>query len=90
MLGYLMWTTDRPAALARARTTTANPGITRNQRPAVTAATVPGRRHPAPPPSRHRHPARQPGRPALLAPKLAACCKIAMSIAMGYMLILML
>jgi Domain of unknown function (DUF5134) len=93
MLGYLMWTTDRLATLARARTATANPGITRNQRPAVTAAAAPGRRHPAGPPAepgatatRHGNPA---GRP-MLAPKLAACCKIAMSIAMGYMLILML
>jgi hypothetical protein len=60
MIGYIVWTTDRLTALARAgRTAGAGPG--------------PGRDH-------------QP----LLAPRLAACGKIAMSITMGYMLLLML
>lgn len=36
--------------------------------------------------TRHTDPASR----AILAPKLAACCKIAMGIAMGHMLILML
>jgi len=34
--------------------------------------------------------ARATAAPPMLAPKLAACCKIAMSITMGYMLIVML
>ena len=56
MVGYLVWTTDRLTALARAGTAAAKPG-------------------------------RETG---LLAPKLAACGKIAMGVTMGYMLILML
>ena len=91
MLGYIVWTTDRLTTLARARTTTADPDISRDP-----PAQGHGPRGSGPPPpgqrpghaQRHRNPAR-PGRP-LLAPKLAACGKIAMSIAMGYMLILML
>jgi hypothetical protein len=67
MLGYIVWTTDRLASLARARTATEGPGRTR------AAGTRPGD---------------QAGRPAL-APGLAACGKLAMSITMGYMLILM-
>ena len=89
MLGYLVWTTDRLTTLARARTTAANPGITRNHRPTVAAAGAPGR-HTASPPAPPSATAPRPDNPAgrsLLAPKLAACCKIAMSIAMGYMLI---
>ena len=93
MIGYIIWTTDRLTTLARAKTTTASPGLTRSHLPNVTTAAAPGRPSPAAAsatPSgtgtRHGDPA---GRP-MLAPKLAACCKIAMSIAMGYMLILML
>jgi Domain of unknown function (DUF5134) len=92
MAGYIVWTTDRLTTLARAKTT-ANPGIIRNHQPKVTVAAVPGRHNPARAPAtpsaagtRHDNPADRP----MLAPKLAACCKIAMSIAMGYMLILML
>lgn len=55
MAGYIVWTTDRLTALARA------------------AANRPG----------------SPAGRAMLAPKLAACAKIAMSLTMGYMLILM-
>jgi uncharacterized protein DUF5134 len=91
MLGYLVWTTDRLTTLARATTTAANPGITRNHRATVMAAAAPG--HPGRAPATPSATATRPGNPAgrpLLAPKLAACCKIAMSIAMGYMLILML
>jgi hypothetical protein len=90
MAGYIIWTTDRLATLARAKTTTAaSPGLTRDHPPAGTAAAAPGRLGPAAPSgtgTRHSNPAGQ----TMLAPKLAACCKIAMSIAMGYMLILML
>jgi len=93
MAGYIVWTTDRLTSQARARTAAANPGITQTHQPQVTLAAAPSRPSPAGPPAtpdvtgtRHQNPA---GRPTL-APKLAACCKIAMSIAMGYMLILML
>ena len=93
MLGYLVWTTDRLTTLARASTTTATPGITRDPPPKVTAAAAPGRHHPGSAPAAPSATTTRPGSPAgrpPLAPKLAACCKIAMSIAMGYMLILML
>ena len=53
MIGYIMWTTDRLAALARARTAPAGDGG------------------------------------PVLAPKLAACGKLAMGITMGYMLLVM-
>jgi hypothetical protein len=89
MVGYIIWTTDRLATQARTKTTTASPGLTRDHPPAGTAAAAPGRPSPAVPSStRTRHP--NPASQAILAPELAACCKIAMSIAMGYMLILML
>jgi hypothetical protein len=57
MVGYVVWTTDQLASMARART-------------AVTAAW-------------HQHA----GASLMLAPRLAACYKIAMGITMGYMLI---
>jgi hypothetical protein len=75
MLGYIVWTTDRLASLARARAATEGPGRDG------------GRRPPAPPAG--TRPGDQAGRPAL-APGLAACGKLAMSITMGYMLIAML
>src|SRR5215471_6966616 len=61
MLGYIVWTTDRLASLARARIAAAGPGR--------------GRRSPAAPP--------------VAPPGLATCGKLAMNIAMGYMLFLM-
>jgi hypothetical protein len=90
-LGYAAWTTDRLTSLARA--TTAAPA----QRAAYHRALLPGttsapaaRLQVAPGTSGAvsvlEHP---PGSP-MLAPRLAACYKIAMSIAMGYMLIQML
>lgn len=93
MLGYIVWTTDRLATLTRARTTTANPQANRNPQPAAAV--------PAAAPPRHAddalaaqatsmtHRGQLTSTPAL-APKLAALGKIAMSITMGYMLILML
>ncbi len=81
MIGYIIWTTDRLATLARAKATTASPRVTRDH-PAVAAAPA----EPSGTRPRHGNLAGQ----AMLAPKLASCCKIAMSIAMGYMLILML
>jgi hypothetical protein len=92
MAGYVIWTTDRLATLVSTKTTTASTGPTRGHPPTATAATAPGQPSAAAAPAtasstrtQHRGPAGQ----AMLAPKLAACCKIAMSIAMGYMLILM-
>jgi hypothetical protein len=76
MLGYVLWAIDRLAVLSRA-TAAAMP------RPA--AAGTPG----PPIPGTTADPRRPPGRTAL-APRLAACYKIAMAITMGYMLILML
>jgi hypothetical protein len=87
MLGYIVWTTDRLSSLARAKATAAGPGGTRDHRSpaAVEAAARPhDTGSAASPPARED----QAGRP-VLAPRLAACGKIAMSIAMGYMLLLM-
>jgi len=64
ILGYLVWTTDRLASAARARTVAADPAVNWDHRSRVIAVPV-------------------------LAPRLAAFTKIAMSITMGYMLILM-
>jgi Domain of unknown function (DUF5134) len=94
MLGYIMWTTDQLASLARARTSTQAPtGAT--QRRAL--LTVPAGGHAATTAGAPEAPAAagmpRPGpaaRHALLAPGLAAFGKIAMGVTMGYMLILML
>jgi hypothetical protein len=93
MISYIIWTTDRLATLARAKATAASPGLSRDHPPATADAAVPGPPSPAAAPAipsgtgtRRGDPPSEP----MLAPKLAACCKIAMSIAMGYMLILML
>jgi hypothetical protein len=81
MLGYIVWTTDRLAALVRARTT---PALARTGAPpagadgAASTLAGPGTQHGS-----------QTGG-AVLTPALAACGKLAMSITMGYMLILML
>jgi Domain of unknown function (DUF5134) len=91
MIGYALWTADQLTALVRARAVT--PGLARNQAGTRAGAAAPvggavtkdaaaatgvlqGLSHP-------------PGSPAL-APRLAACYKIVMGLAMGYMLILML
>jgi uncharacterized protein DUF5134 len=81
MLGYIVWTTDRLAALARARTT---PALARTAMPARDADGAAG----TPAGAGTRHGSQADG--AVLAPTLAACGKLAMSITMGYMLILML
>jgi hypothetical protein len=81
MVGYIVWTTDRLASLARAR---AIPSQARKGAPppvaggAVSVPAAAGVQH-----------ENQAGG-ATLAPTLAACGKLAMSITMGYMLILML
>jgi hypothetical protein len=89
MLGYVLWTLDRLAGLSRAMTTATarGTGVTWSPRPAVTApagALVPGQ--PAPATTAYGH---SPGT-AALAPRAAACYKIAMAITMGYMLVMML
>ena len=93
MLGYVIWTTDRLTTLTRARTAAparsaawdharipVTPGAvavaTTQDTTGTSGATGTWRGHPA-------------GSP-MLAPRLAASYKIAMSIAMGYMLIQML
>jgi hypothetical protein len=99
MLGYIVWTTDRLTTLARAKTTAANPGLSRAHQPSIpilAAAPTHDAAHPTGAPAATMT---RPGEQALygeqadrppLAPKLAACGKIAMGITMGYMLIMML
>jgi hypothetical protein len=93
MLGYIMWTTDQLASLARASITTPRQvGAVQHQ----AMVTVPsgGRAasmvRAADPPDTAVMPQQAAANQALLAPKLAAFGKIAMGITMGYMLILML
>jgi Domain of unknown function (DUF5134) len=93
MLGYLVWTTDRLTSLARAKPTAANPGQNRHhQSPVGTGVTAASHDAAGAPSTGGAATAPrlvQAGGP-VLAPKLAACGKIAMSLTMGYMLILML
>jgi hypothetical protein len=90
MLGYVLWAIDRLAVLSRAPAA-ATPRQAAAARPSLAALTVPAAAGilgpPGPGPT--ADPRRPPGRTAL-APRLAACYKIAMAITMGYMLILML
>jgi hypothetical protein len=91
MLGYMVWTTDRLASLARARIAAAGPGRSRGRRspaavPVAVTAHVAGDA-PGTSAAGTRHGGRAGG--PVLAPGLATCGKLAMSIAMGYMLILM-
>ena len=91
MVGYIVWTTDRLASLARAKAT---PPLAQEAEPphgaggAVSTPDGAGIR-PGKPDGPAIRPGNQPGRP-VLAPTLATCGKLAMSITMGYMLILML
>jgi hypothetical protein len=90
MLGYVLWAIDRLAVLSRTPAA-ATPRLAGATRPPLAALTVPttagilGPSGPGPTADSRR----PPGRTAL-APRLAACYKIAMAITMGYMLILML
>jgi len=85
MLGYIVWTTDRlTSRTAQPTTATAARSGTGEHRSPLAAA---GTR--APDAASTLGPDDQAGTPAL-APRLAACTKIAMSLTMGYMLILML
>jgi hypothetical protein len=87
MIGYVLWTADQLTAPRRATAVTAS-GEARGQRRTPVTASAEGTRDAAagaaPPGRSHRA-----GGP-VLAPRLAACSKIAMGISMGYMLILML
>jgi hypothetical protein len=76
MLGYIVWTTDRLTALARAKAATADLGADRDRLPSAAAPAAAG------------PPAGDAAAWPMLAPKLAACGKLAMGITMGYMLIL--
>lgn len=94
MLGYILWTTDQLASQARARPTTPRAART-PQHPALVTVSSAG--HAASITSSRDTPEAisTPGQdPAvgqvLLAPRLAAVSTIAMSITMGYMLLLML
>jgi len=85
MLGYIVWTTDRlTSRAAQSKTVPAGRGRGGDHRSLVTAGAGTATSNAAGA-SRADGP---PGQP-VLAPKLAACTKIAMSLAMGYMLILM-
>jgi hypothetical protein len=88
MLGYIVWTTDRLTTLARARATAAAPHAGRDPEPAAASLRRTDNTLTAPAPGTYQH-GEPTTRPAL-APGLAALGKIAMSITMGYMLILML
>jgi len=85
MLGYIVWTTDRLASLSRAGATTRR-GTDQSRQPAAAASQAIQR-----PPVAAVADAKDgsAGGPSL-APRLAAGYKIAMSIAMGYMLVTML
>jgi hypothetical protein len=97
MLGYVLWAIDRLAVPSRApaaatpRPAAATPHAAAATRSPVAALTVPAATgilaRPAPGPTADP---RRPPRRTALAPRLAACYKIAMAITMGYMLILML
>jgi hypothetical protein len=83
MLGYVLWTTDQLASLSRAGTADSIHAMT-----AASSTTDSGGSGWAA--ALRLNPAASGAASAALAPRLAACYKIAMSVAMGYMLITML
>jgi Domain of unknown function (DUF5134) len=87
MLGYILWTTDQLATLWRARATTRADPARKGPGAATSPASGPVGVLTVGP-----APAARPDTPATaaLAPRFAACYKIAMSAAMGYMLVMML
>ena len=87
MLGYIVWTTDRLASLSRAGATR-RPGTDQGRQPAAAASPAIAMQRP-PVPAAAVAKDGSAGGPSL-APRLAAGYKIAMSIAMGYMLVMML
>jgi hypothetical protein len=86
MLGYVLWTTDKLAGLSRASTAAAGrPGIGPSLVMDAPGPAISGRLTP-----RSLTPRLARGVASVpLAPRFAACYKIAMSIAMGYMLFMM-
>jgi len=101
MVGYVVWTTDQLTSMARARTAVTAQGATWDtvglpRIPATVA--VSGRSNAAAgtlgtatsTPGATASSRQHAGVSLMLAPRLAACCKIATGITMGYMLILML
>jgi Domain of unknown function (DUF5134) len=93
MLGYVLWTTDRLTSLARGHIAITAPNRRIDGRvsvlaggPAASGACLADSRGtPDPPGTRQEHAGRRP----MLAPRLAACYKIAMGLAMSSMLIMM-
>jgi Domain of unknown function (DUF5134) len=95
MLGYIVWTTDRLTSGARANSaTTARSTATDHARVLVNSGAPAASPPEAPDPPGTSGPAgtgqEDPANVPMLAPRLAEFYKIAMGIAMGYMLILML
>jgi hypothetical protein len=91
MLGYIVWTTDQLASLARVRTTTRDQAGATQHRALVTVPSGARAASATDTPASAEMPRQDPAASqALLAPKLAAFGKIAMGATMGYMLILML
>ena len=90
MLGYVLWAIDRLAILSRATAAAMarSAAAVRSARAAVTVPAAAGTLG-LPAPGTTADPRRPPGENAI-APRLAACYKIAMAISMGYMLIMML
>ena len=89
MLGYIVWTTDRLASLVPARTAAAGPGRSPDrQPPAGVPAAVP-RGGAGDAAASRRGPARRPGLRAGAGARARRLRQAAMSIAMGYMLVLM-
>ena len=87
MLGYVLWTTDKLAGLSRASTATGSrSGTGASLVSAAPGPAISGSLAPRPPALRIVGSVA--GAPPL-APRFAACYKIAMSIAMGYMLVMM-
>jgi hypothetical protein len=93
MLGYALWTTDRLTSLARGHIAITAPSRRIDGRvsvlaggPAASGACLADSRGtPDPPGTRQEHEGRRP----MLVPRLAACYKIAMGLAMSSMLIMM-
>jgi Domain of unknown function (DUF5134) len=96
MVGYVLWTTDQLTSPARATAAAAPGGAARYPmtHPGPSSGLSAARTQDAPAgPGAASAPRGRPGDPPgppMLAPRLAACSRIAMSIAMGYMLVLML
>jgi hypothetical protein len=87
MLGYILWTTDRLTSMSRVKAATAQGTSGRGQSEATftSAASSPLASHSLIPATAAGLVSRN-----ALAPRFAACYKIAMSFGMGYMLVMML